>query len=83
MGYTEINVADKQVWKTVGDTEADGMKQWIKDFRAAMVNNYECYKKKGSDGKLDDPEFPAPFDAAATIEYPQCFWNIWSHEDLD
>ncbi|KAF4854053.1 hypothetical protein CGCSCA4_v001725 [Colletotrichum siamense] len=83
MGYTEINVADKQVWKTIGDTEADGMKQWIKDFRAAMVNNYECYKKKGSDGKLDDPEFPKPFDATATIEYPQCFWNIWSHEDLD
>ncbi|KAK0370398.1 hypothetical protein CLIM01_12237 [Colletotrichum limetticola] len=35
---------------TISDSEAEDMKHWIRDFRAALVNNYECYKLKDGDG---------------------------------
>ncbi|KXH49449.1 hypothetical protein CSIM01_03737 [Colletotrichum simmondsii] len=80
LGYAEIGVDSKLKHYTISDSEAEDMKHWIRDFRAALINNYECYKLKDGDGKLDDPVFPPPFDAAAMIEYPVCFWNLWSKD---
>ncbi|KXH43411.1 hypothetical protein CSAL01_05203 [Colletotrichum salicis] len=80
MGYTEISVDSKLKHHTISDSEAEDMKRWIRDFRAALINNYECYKLKDGDGRLDDPVFPPPFDPAAMIEYPVCFWNLWSKD---
>ncbi|KAK1470110.1 hypothetical protein CCUS01_06494 [Colletotrichum cuscutae] len=80
LSYAEIGDDSKLKHYTISDSEAEDMKHWIRDFRAALINNYECYKLKDGNGKLDDPVFPPPFDAAARIEYPVCFCNTWSKD---
>ncbi|KAK1545892.1 hypothetical protein CPAR01_03394 [Colletotrichum paranaense] len=80
LSYAEIGVDSKLKHYTISDSKAEDTKHWIRDFRAALINNYECYKLKDGNGKLDDPVFPPPFDAAAMIEYPVCFCNMWSKD---